>query len=155
MPMQLTPKTTTEDVRDTYIKVDAQTLAVLADQLYQELSSNGYSLLLDDVVSAMIIDTQYYASWAVLECQRSAIIGLSIDENLVLEGFEWAIIEPVLRAHCDVIQSRLVEGSRSLGGDGFGLNVSEARQIYADARITMQNEAFCEPPSSFTTFDGL
>ena len=55
-------------------------------------------------------------------------------------------MEPVIRAHCDFIQSQRVEGTGSLGGERFGLSVSEAKQAYADAKLEMKKEAFVESP---------
>ena len=71
--------------------------------------------------------------------------------NLILEGFEYAIIEPCFSANCDLIQAQLVEGSRSMGGDGFGLSVSEAEQAYREAKELMPKNAFVAPPFSFKT----
>lgn len=134
--------------RAIYVHIDGGTVADGALQLFDELSATGYSLLYDDVLRAAVIDVQYYAAWAVLDSQRQATALNRIGEDTRLAAYEWAIIDPVLRAHCDLLQARLVEGSRSLGGDGFGLAVSEANQIYNEARKLMQQEAFCEPPFS-------
>ncbi|MFC4953077.1 hypothetical protein [Acinetobacter puyangensis] len=137
--------------RPVYLRVDAGTIETLATQLHDELSGAGYSLLIDDVINIALMEAQYYSAWAVLEAQRNATMIIPFDKNITLEAYEWAVIDPVLRAHCDLVQSRLVEGSRSLGGDGFGLSVSEANQIYLEARKTMQLEAFVEPPFSYKT----
>ncbi|SDB86908.1 hypothetical protein [Acinetobacter boissieri] len=131
------------------------TLTAFAQQLHQELSLTGYSLLLEDMLHALQLDAQYYASWAVLEVQNNSTVPILINENTPLQLYEWAIIEPVFRSHCDLLQARLVEGSRSLGGDGFGLSVAEANQLYTESKKIMQNEAFIEPPISFKTFEGL
>ena len=79
---------------------------------------------------------------------------LFTDKNIVLEGFEWGIIEPCLSANCDLIQAQLVEASRSMGGDGFGMSVSEAEQAYNQAKELMPKNAFVEPPFSFKTLGG-
>ncbi|MBF7696211.1 hypothetical protein [Acinetobacter rathckeae] len=131
------------------------TLTAFAQQLHHELSMTGYSLLLEDMLHALQLDTQYYAAWAVLEVRKNSTVSVQIDETTPLQLYEWAIIEPVFRSHCDLLQARLVEGSRSLGGDGFGLSVVEANQLYAESKKVMQNEAFIEPPISFKTFEGL
>lgn len=142
-------------LRPIYVTIDGGTVEAGAMQLYDELAGNGYSLLPEDVLKAAQIDVQYYVGWAMPEAQRRSVIIRLLDNQMPLEAYEWAIIDPVLRAHCDLLQARLVEGSRSLGGDGFGLNVSEANQIYNEARKNMQQEAFCEPPFSIVTLGGL
>ena len=78
--------------------------------------------------------------------KKAAAIPVMIDQNLTIDAYEWSIIEPVVRAHCDLLQARLVEGSRSLGGDGFGIQVSEAQQNYTMERDKLPRLAFVAPP---------
>lgn len=137
--------------REIYILANAGTVGDIALQLHQELQARGYSLLFEDVLFAAMTDVQYYTSWAVLEVQRKDGENVFLDKDTPLEAYEWAIIEPVLRAHCDLIQANLMESSRSLGGEQFGLTVSEASQSYAEAKRNMQNEAFIEPPVALKT----
>ncbi|MDM1021585.1 hypothetical protein QSV37_14915 [Acinetobacter sp. VNK23] len=133
-------------------KVIAGPISVLASNFHQKLQMKGYSLLLEDVTAALIQETELYAGkGATLSCQRGLTSAIEIDENLILEGFEYAIIEPCFRANCDLIQAQLVEGSRSMGGDGFGLSVSEAEQAYREAKELMPKNAFVAPPFSFKT----
>lgn len=132
-------------------KVIAGPISVLASNFHQKLQMKGYSLLLEDVTAALIQETERYAGWATLSCQRGLTSAIEIDGNMVLEGFEYAIIEPCFSANCDLIQAQLVEGSRSMGGDGFGLSVSEAEQAYREAKELMPKNAFVAPPFSFKT----
>ena len=136
-------------------EVTAGTLQELAEHLLQEYENGGYSLLIDDVLKAYINETQYYAAWATLQAQRDATDIVLVDGNLVLMAHEYAIIEQAVRAHCELKHARLVEGSRSLGGDGFGLSVSEASQNYTLERDRIAQLAFCEPPFSFKTLGDL
>lgn len=137
-----------------YAKVEAGTIESLAGQLYQELALKGYSLLLDDVELVFIESIKIYASHATLECQRTASIPITVDKHLVLHGSEFAIIEPLVRAHCDVIQADLVEGSGSLGAERFGLSKSEAEQAYKEEKEKLPKAAFVEAPFSFKTLGG-
>ncbi|OJU92174.1 MAG: hypothetical protein BGO19_12450 [Acinetobacter sp. 38-8] len=135
-------------------KVIAGSIEELATTFYQKLQMKGYSLLVEDVTNALIEETKRYAGCATLRCQRGSTNIIIIDKTIVLEGFEWFIIEPCLSANCDLIQAQLVEASRSMGGDGFGMSVSEAEQAYNQAKELMPKNAFVEPPFSFKTLGG-
>ncbi|RZG78725.1 hypothetical protein [Acinetobacter venetianus] len=135
-------------------QVIAGSIEALAIIFFQKLQMKGYSLLQNDVLLALIEETKRYAGWATLSCQRGSTNIIQIDENLVLEAFEWVIIEPCLNANCDLIQAQLVEASRSMGGDGFGMTVSEAEQNYKEAKELMPKNAFVAPPFSFKTSEG-
>lgn len=155
--MNLEPNKVNYDSRENgiYQVAIAGTVKSISDELYMELSNSGYSLLDTDVLAIMINEVQYYASWAVLEVQRLSAGGVTlIGDSTNIHAYEWAILNPVVRAHCDLIQARLMESSRSLGGDGFGLTVSEANQTYLESRTRMQFEASYEPPFSIKTNDG-
>jgi hypothetical protein len=65
-----------------------------------------------------------------------------------LDAYEWEIILPVVRAHIAIIQARRSDASKSLGTEGYGLSISEAEQLYKDARLEMQRAAFIEAPFS-------
>ena len=41
-----------------------------------------------------------------------------------------------------------------MGGDGFGMSVSEAEQAFNQAKELMPKNAFVEPPFSFKTLGG-
>ncbi len=106
----------------------AGTISELAALYHQKLTLKGYSLLPEDVETAFIEEVKRYAGWQSLTCQKSSAVPIAVDEHLILEAFEWVIIEPCVKANCDLIQAALVEASRSMGGDGFGMSVSEAEQ---------------------------
>lgn len=131
-----------------YPRLNLGTLEVLAGQLHNELQGVGYSLLQSDIEQAVLLEVQYYAGWALLEVQRqsSTPMAVLLNKSVTLDAYEWAMIEPVVRSHCDLLQAKLVEGSRSLGGDGFGLQVSEAQQNYAMEREKLPKLAFIAPP---------
>jgi hypothetical protein len=138
----LEPQTTID-----YPRLALGTVESLAQTLHQELYGGGYSLLESDVLSAFLCEVQFYSAWAAFAVQKAEAATVTLlNKDLVLDSYEWAIIEPVVRAHCDLLQARLVEGSRSLGGDGFGLQVSEAQQNYLQARELLPKTAFVAQP---------
>lgn len=147
--MQLLPKDGTGSFRAV-----AGAISALAALYYQKLALKGYSLLLEDVETAFIEEVKRYAGWQSLTCQKSAAAPIEVDGKLVLEAFEWVIIEPCVKANCDLIQASLVEASRSMGGDGFGMTVSEAEQAYEAEKEKMPKNAFVQPPFSFKTLGG-
>ncbi len=132
--------------KDVYLSLSAGEVGEFATKLHEELLQIGYSLLHSDVLTAVLGEVQYYASWALLYAQRNAKHLIEIDEHLILEAFEWAIIQPVVLAKCDVKQAQMMESSRSLGGEQFGMSVSEAQNMYIQARQLLQRESFVEPP---------
>ncbi|MEG1092257.1 MAG: hypothetical protein RSE38_13050, partial [Acinetobacter sp.] len=117
--MQLLPNDGTGNFRAV-----AGTISELAALYHQKLTLKGYSLLQDEIQAAFIEEVKRYAGWQSLTCQKSSIVPIAVDEHLILEAFEWVIIEPCVKANCDLIQASLVEASRSMGGDGFGMSVS-------------------------------
>lgn len=138
-----------------YPDAEAGTIESLSLHLQLELTNNGYSLLDDDVLRIYITEAQYYAAWATLECQKKATSLFILDKGIELMAFEWAIMDPVIRAHCDMVQAHLIEACASLGWPGFTLTVPEATQIHKDEREKLQKAAFCEKPFSFKTLSGL
>ena len=148
--MQLLPNDGTNNFRAV-----AGSISELAALYYQKLVLKGYSLLQEEVQAAFIEEVKRYAGWQSLTCQKSLIVSIAVDENLILEAFEWVIIEPCVKANCDLIQASLVEASRSMGGDGFGMSVSEAEQAYKAEKEKMPKNTFVQPPFSFKTLGGL
>jgi hypothetical protein len=65
-----------------------------------------------------------------------------LNKDYVLSLSEWGLIEPVIRAHCELIQAQRVEGTGSLGGERFGLSVSEATANYKEAKEDLK-ERLC------------
>ena len=52
----------------------------------------------------------------------------------------------MVRAHCDLVQARRMEGAQGLGVQQTGMMTSEALQLYKDAVEVMKKEAFqCQP----------
>ena len=132
----------------------AGTISELAALYHQKLTLKGYSLLQDEIQAAFIEEVKRYAGWQSLTCQKSSIVPIAVDEHLILEAFEWVIIEPCVKANCDLIQASLVEASRSMGTEGFGMSVSEAEQAYEAEKEKMPKNAFVQPPFSFKTLGG-
>lgn len=123
-----------------------------SDELYEELLTSGSSVLLSDIVKIMITNTKKYAGWsgelqhcpkADASCDKPL---LTITANTVLGVDDWLIIEPVVRAHCDLVQARRMEGAQNLGVQPAGMLSSEALQYYKEALEIMKREAFqCQP----------
>lgn len=136
------------------------TVQDVAQSLYDELIMSGSSLMLSEVVKAVIKATIKYAAWSG-EMQHCPIGDescksplLSITANTVLGVDAWAIIEPVVRAHCDLIQARRIEAGQGLGMQPTGISSGEARQIYDDALLVLEKKSFqCEPFSVETIPD--
>lgn len=129
-----------------YPSSQAGTVAELSDLVANELSMSGYSLGQDDVQSIILAECRYYSGWAMFEAQKSSVI--SLDDSLVLDAYEWSILEPAIRAHLDLRQAQHMEAIKSIGSTDFGLSVSEARQIYSQERAEVPKTAFVEPPYS-------
>ena len=124
---------------------DAASIASLAEILFEELALMGYSLDTVEIENAIIADYRYYAGWEETPKQHQGQ-AITINRDYILTVSEWALLDPVVRAHCDLIQSNRVEGTGSLGGERFGLTVSEARNLYAEAKVNLKRESFVEPP---------
>lgn len=129
-----------------YPRLTVGTIAELSTTLHAELQMSGYSLLFEDVRDAVLCEAQLYAGWATFEEQRFANAAIELDESLPIDAYEWVFIEPVVRAHCEMLQAIRMEGSRSLGTESFGLSVSEARQIYNEQRDLLPKNAFISAP---------
>lgn len=130
----------------TYPESIAGTVALLAENVYESLLIKGYSLALDEVEQIIINECRYYSGWAMFEAQKIAIT--PIDCGLNLHAYEWAIIEPVVKAMCDDVQANRVEAIGSLGAERFGLSASETNQIYNQRRDELPKLAFVAEPYS-------
>lgn len=129
------------------------TLRQFCQDLYEELLTSGYSLLLDDIELLALTDVKLLAGWTRLDAQYvddasvlPMTISLTLDISLLAD--EWAIVLPVIRAHCDLLQARRMEGSQALGVQPFGIGSSEALQTYNTAIEQMKKEAFNHTPFS-------
>lgn len=130
------------------------TLGDIKTLLHAELSKSGYSLLASEVLTCLVSAVVFYASWATLEIQRRQEEGsttpLLIDETLTLDAYEWALIKPLAKAECDVMQAYRGEAARSLGMDSYGLGVSEATQMLMELKRpeNLPKQAFVAEPFS-------
>ena len=123
-----------------------------SDELYDELLTTGSSVMLSDVVKIMIVNTKKYAGWSGelqhcpkedASCVKPLLI---ITENTDLGVDDWITLEPVVRAHCDLVQDRRMERAQQLGVRPTGMSSSEALQYYKEALDVMKREAFqCQP----------
>ena len=127
------------------------TIQDAAQELYDELLTTGSSVRLSEVVKVLITNTKKYAGWSG-ELQHHPSVKdddkplLTITANTVLGVDDWLIIEPMVRAHCDLVQARRMEGAQGLGVQQTGIMTSEALQLYKDAVEVMKKEAFqCQP----------
>lgn len=128
------------------------TIAAIAEQLYDELLTTGSSAMLSDVIKILILNTEKYAGWSgeLQHCPKddeSCVKPLLvITQNTVIGMDDWIIIDPVVRAHCDLVQARRMEGAQGLGVQPSGMSSSEALQYYKEALDTMKRESFqCQP----------
>ena len=127
------------------------TIQDAAQELYDELLTTGSSVRLSEVVKILITNTKKSAGWSG-ELQHYPSVKdddkplLTITANTVLGLDDWLIIEPMVRAHCDLVQARRMEGAQGLGVQQTGMMTSEALQLYKDAIEVMKKEAFqCQP----------
>ncbi|MCO8088254.1 hypothetical protein [Acinetobacter indicus] len=132
-------------VNGAYQISEAVPIASLADALLGEYGLMGYSITTEDIILALIQDMSFYAGWEETQEQRQGNTVL-IDQNYKIAVHEWAVLDPVIRSHCDLIQAQRSEAAASLGMERFGLSVSEAMQNYNNAKLEMKKEAFVEPP---------
>lgn len=135
-----------------YPRAQAGSLRTVAGWLYDELLTSGYSLVIEDIEQIVLNSVRFYVGWARLDAEYDkdatlpAFMSLTLDTELLAD--EWAVVYPVVRAHCDLLQARRMEGSQALGVQAFGLSSSEANQIYQIALEQMKKEAFCHAPFS-------
>jgi len=139
---------------DDHHPIVAGTLGDIKTLLNVDLSRSGYSLTASEVLDHLKSAVLFYASWATLEVQRRQTEGsttpLPIDETLALDADEWKIIEPLVRAECDVMQAYRSEAARSMGMDAYGLGVSEAVQVLMELKRpeNLPKQAFVAEPFS-------
>lgn len=124
------------------------TLGEIAQRLHSELVLSGYSVFVEDVQSAVLEEARLYASWAAFEVQRVATAPVTLDLTLIIDAYEWSFIEPVVRAHVEMIEARRGEASVSLGAQTYGMQYAEAQRIYQEQRDLLPKNAFINPPYS-------
>jgi hypothetical protein len=139
------PKLKIAPMDDAGVDSPLGTLGTLSQIITTEYSLSGYSLTVDDVKTSLIVDFTLYAGWGKTYAKENNL-PVSLDENQLISFGDWAVLEQVVKAHCDLIQAQRVEATGSLGGERFGLTVGEATQNYNLAKETMKKEAFIEEP---------
>ncbi len=129
----------------------------ISQNLYEELLTTGYSLLFSDIEGVILSEIKDYIAWngelkSLEDKETDKLLPIDIDGETILTLDEWAIIEPVVIAHCDIMQAKRMEGVQNLGVQPVGMTASEAKQAYREVKLQMQKEAFdCEPYSVETT----
>lgn len=129
-------------------RVIVGSLGDIAQRLHTELQLAGYSVFVEDVESAVLEEARLYASWATFEVQRVAIASITLDLTLEIDAYEWSCIEPVVRAHIEMIEARRGEASVSLGAQTYGMQYAEAQRVYQEQRDLLPKTAFITPPYS-------
>ena len=127
------------------------TIEQMADNIYSELHVGGYALVVQDVQFAVIDSVRYYSGFAELDAVRVAQKGFELNLNVTLTADEWAILLPLVKAHCDLMQARLSDATKVMGVDGYELTVSSAQERVDTARANLQKEAYFEAPVMFVT----
>lgn len=131
---------------DVFLHAKAGSVNELAKLVESLLALSGYSLGESDIETVILAECKHYSGWAMFEAHKTGVI--EIDSALILESYEWSILEPAIKAHLDLLQAQRMEAIRSIGTQEFGLSVSEARQIYREERDAMPKTAFIEEPYS-------
>ncbi|MDO4440593.1 MAG: hypothetical protein Q4B81_00235 [Moraxella sp.] len=129
-------------------KAQAGTLKDMSAPLLDELIMSGYSLSDDDVLGVLLSVASILVGWGRIDWQRQDGAGGLLGVDTPITADEWGIMYPLVRAHCDLIQARRMEGVQSLGMTTFNLSASEALSLYNQALETMKRESFCEEPFS-------
>lgn len=132
------------------------TLKDAAKALYDELLTSGSSLLLEDVLKVFMKSTEHYVTWSGKKLlnkindadpEPTSILDLSsVKSSTLISRTDWSIMETLVRAHCDLVQAKRIEGMQGLGLNTTAMSSSEARGYYDEALKEMKKEAFqCEP----------
>lgn len=124
---------------------EAGTIASLAASLVAEYALSGYSLFNTEVETALINDVLFYAGFQSTVKQKRNFPAV-LDNSYMLYVNEWAVIKPLIQAHCEVLQAKRMESTASLGTERFGLSVSEAEQGYTLAMENLPKNAFVSKP---------
>lgn len=122
----------------------AGTIAHLASVLLEELEFSGESIAIEDAEKSIIDHAVLYAGWQSLYVQKNSTQPIEVNQALELELGEWSIIEPVVRAHLELIHSKRVDGSGAISGERTGKDPMTANTDYVAAKEEMKKNAFCE-----------
>ena len=138
------------------------TIAERADNVYDEILTDGYSLLPEEVLKIIIRSAEKYATWSNqlqpdfdinsvnINDEPPAQSRLLINSDTILSADDWVIIEPVVVAHIDLTQARRNEAA---GITETGMPSSEARQLHKDALADMEKRAFQFQPFTISTYE--
>lgn len=129
------------------------TIAERAELTYQEILTEGYSLLPEEVLTILIKSAEKYSSWSDQLGDNTDDLAieptLKITDSTSLTKYDWAIMEPLVAAHINLTQARRNEAAGITEG---GLSSSEATQLYKDAVTDMKREAFQFQPFSLSPY---
>ena len=132
-----------EDDNGCFQVSEAGTIASLALMLEKEYAIKGYSIDQVEIEVALIADFLFYSGWESTEQQKKGIEA-NLDRDYIVHVHEWAIIDDLVRAHCELLQATRMEAVASIGAERHGLSVSEADQAYKTAKEEMKGLAFVE-----------
>lgn len=115
-----------------------------AKMIYEELSLSGFALMPEQVNFAVNHGVRTYSTWASFEVEYNDQDPL----NRPLTVEEWGILEPFVRAHCNLLQARLVDASRPMGIEGF-IDINSAEANLKEEEAILIHKAYYEPPITF------
>ncbi|WP_151765796.1 hypothetical protein [Acinetobacter colistiniresistens] len=122
----------------------AGTIAELAEVILEELEFSGESIAIEDAKKSIIDHAVLYAGWQSLHMQKQSTQPIKVDEDFELELGEWSILEPIVRAHLELIHSKRVDGSGAIAGERTGKDPITAATDYNTAKAELGKNAFCE-----------
>lgn len=130
-----------------YAKRLAGTISDIANRLYDEYLTQGYSLTPEDITDVLMADVAMYAGWHRLDAGLTDDVAVQGQYDALLPSTsllmdEWAVLSPVVRSHIDLVQARRMEGAGAVGVSAFGMSSSEALGYYQQAIEVMKKEAF-------------
>jgi hypothetical protein len=138
----LNPAKSANDYQETALG----TAGELSLALFNELEGSGYSLIPEEVWQCFYTALSHYAGWSLFEAQLFSTVPVELDESLPIYAHEWTLIKPLARAECDVIQAPRMEADRSMGMEGFGIDVVTATNNLKELRDALPKASYvCEP----------
>lgn len=122
----------------------AGTVADLATVLLEEFEFSGESISIEDAEKSIIDHVVLYSGWQPLYVQTKSTQPVLVDRSLELELGEWSIIEPVVRAHLEMIHAKRSDGSGAISGERIGKDPITAQNDYMTVKNEMGKNAFCD-----------
>lgn len=138
----LPPVTSSND----YQPVLLGTAGELSLSLHAELEGKGYSLIAEEVWDKVEDGIKLYAAYATFEVQLNSSVPVALNASLPIYAHEWAHIETLVRAECDLIQATRMEADRSTGMEGFGLDVNTATSNRQQIRDAFPHAVYVHEP---------